>query len=69
MNTLITILIPLCAIVLITAVALQNPKGKVTNAPILLKNYNSRGANSITEKTTWFVAMAILVLSFISSFI
>ena len=69
MNTLILTLIALFAIVLIASITLQSPKGKLTNAPVLVKTKGSRAANNIAEKATWFSGSAILVLSFLSNFV
>jgi protein translocase SecG subunit len=69
MNTIIFSLIVLSAIVLIGTITLQSPKGKLTNSQVLVKNHGSKTANNIAEKTTWFAGSAILVLSFLSSFV
>ena len=69
MSTLISVLIIVTCILLVLVVLIQNPKGGGLAAEFSSSNQfmGVRKTADFLEKTTWTLAIALLVLSFVSS--
>lgn len=69
MYTLIIILMLVAAVLLSIVVLVQNPKGGGLNASlggVSNQVFGAKKSSDIVEKTTWFLALAVFVLSLIS---